>query len=94
MNTINKEYFALRKEQGLKAGIVPVPTPSDEENRLKELERLGILEKDFESDRRFNNITQIARYLTDCQSAASARNTERCQHLPIHFGRTRGAADH
>ena len=66
MNTINKEYFALRKEQGLKAGIVPVPTPPDEEKRLKELERLGILDKDFESDRRFNNITQIARYLTDC----------------------------
>ena len=66
MNTMNKEYFALRKEQGLKAGIVPVPTPPDEEKRLKELERLGILDKDFESDRRFNNITQIARYLTDC----------------------------
>ena len=57
MNTTNKEYFALRKEQGLKAGIVSVPTPSDEEKRLKEFERLGILDKDFESDRRFNNIT-------------------------------------
>ena len=52
MNTMNKEYFVLRKEQGLKAGIVPVPTPPDEEKRLKELERLGILDKDFESDRR------------------------------------------
>jgi hypothetical protein len=59
MNTINKEYFMLRKKQGLKAGIVPVPTPPDEEKCLRELERLGILDKYFESDRRFNNITQI-----------------------------------
>jgi hypothetical protein len=56
VNAINKEYFTLRKKQSPQAGIVPVPTPPDEEQRLKELDRLGILDKDFESDRRFESV--------------------------------------
>ena len=62
MKMINKEYFTLRKEPGLQPGIVPVPTLPDEEDHLRKVERLGILDKDFEGDRRFSNITQIARY--------------------------------
>ena len=60
MDAVKQEMFEQAKAQGLEAGIVPVSNPPDEEQRLDELKRLGLVEKDFESDRRFNNVTQIA----------------------------------
>ena len=66
MDAVKQEMFEQAKAQGLEAGIVPVSNPPDEEQRLDELKRLGLVEKDFESDRRFNNVTQIASYLTEC----------------------------
>ena len=66
MDPAKQEKFEQAKAEGLKHGIVPVLNPPDEDQRLDELERLGLVDKDFESDRRFNNVTQIASYLTEC----------------------------
>ena len=65
MSFIKNQIFKFAKSQGVKAGIVPVKTPENEKSRVEEVNRLGILNKDLERDRRFNNITQIAAYLTD-----------------------------
>ena len=48
------------------AGIVPVINPANEDLRMKELKRLGMLEKDLEKDRRYSSLTEVVTYLTGC----------------------------
>ena len=64
MDPAKQEKFEQAKAEGLKHGIVPVLNPPDEDQRLDELERLGLVDKDFESDRRFNGHRQHATDLT------------------------------
>ena len=52
------------------AGIVPVVNPPNEDLRLKELQRLGVLEKDLKQDPRYASLTEVATYLTDCPYCA------------------------
>ena len=47
------------------AGIVPVSNPVNEDLRLTELKRLGMLEKDLEQDPRYASLTEVAAYLTE-----------------------------
>ena len=35
------------RNQGLKAGIIPVENPENEDQRLAEVQRLGILDRDL-----------------------------------------------
>ncbi len=63
---IKQQYLNLMRKQGEKAGIVPVKNPDNEGQRIQELERLGVLEKDLDQDRRFNSLAQVATYLTGC----------------------------
>ncbi len=70
MSFIKNQIFKFAKSQGVKAGIVPVKTPENEEQRVKEVERLGILNKDLKSDKKYNSITQIAAYLTNCPKSS------------------------
>lgn len=66
MDTDKEQMFEQLKQIGREIGIVPVKNPPHEDYRIEELIRLGITEKNFETDRRYNNVTQIASYLTDC----------------------------
>ncbi len=70
MSLVKKQIFKYIKSQGLKAGIVPVEVPENEESRVEEVKRLKIIDKDLSRDRRFNNITQIAAYLTSCPKSS------------------------
>ena len=70
MSLIKEQIFKFVKAQGKKAGVVPVKTPENEETRLKELHRLNIIDKDLSKDRRYNNITQLAAYLTNCPQSS------------------------
>ena len=47
------------------AEIVPVSNPVNEDLRLTELKRLGMLEKDLEQDPRYALLTEVAAYLTE-----------------------------
>ena len=47
------------------AGIVPVSNPVNEDLRLTELKRLGMLEKDLEQDPRYPLLTEVVAYLTE-----------------------------
>ena len=47
------------------AGIVPVSNPVNEDLRLTELKRLGMLEKDLEQDPRYALLTGVDSYLTE-----------------------------
>ena len=55
------------RNQGLKAGIIPVEIPENEDQRLAEVQRLGILDRDLSGERRYNSMTQVASYLTGCE---------------------------
>ena len=43
-----------------KAGIVPVENPDNENERLAEVKRLGIVELDLDGESRYNSMTQVA----------------------------------
>ncbi|SVB34945.1 uncharacterized protein METZ01_LOCUS187799 [marine metagenome] len=62
----NKKQLEMLREAGVKAGIVPVQNLFNEDQRVAEVKRLGILDLDLSSERRYNSMTQVATYLTDC----------------------------
>ena len=48
MNQSTQQQFnEILRQQGLQAGIKPVENIPSEKSRLEEVERLGVLEKDF-----------------------------------------------
>ena len=61
-----KEHLEMLREAGVKAGIVPVQNLFNEDQRIEEVKRLGILELNLSSESRYNSMTQVATYLTDC----------------------------
>ena len=60
-NRINK----LIEQQGLKAGIKPARNLPGEADRLEEIKRLKLEDKEVSNDRHLNNVTELACYLTD-----------------------------
>ena len=54
----------------MEAGRVPVINPANEDLRLTELKRLGMLKKDLEQDPRYASLTEVATYLTECPYCA------------------------
>ncbi|MEZ7973681.1 MAG: hypothetical protein QMC48_01455 [SAR324 cluster bacterium] len=54
------QYLQLLRKQWAKAGIVPVENPDNENERLAEVKRLGIMELDLDGESRYNSMTQVA----------------------------------
>ena len=69
-NYFKNQYLQLLRNQGNKAGIVPVENTENEVERLAEVKRLGIMELDLSGERRYNSMTQVATYLTGCKQSA------------------------
>ena len=67
-------------------GIVPVINPANEDLRLTELKRLGMLEKDLEQDPRYASLTEVATYLTECPYCAINILGSTVQRCKIIFG--------
>ena len=61
-----KEHLEMLREAGVKAGIVPVQNLFNEDQRIEEVKRLGILDLNLSSESRYNSMTQVATYLTGC----------------------------
>ena len=68
------------------AGIVPAINPANEDLRMKELKRLGMLEKDLERDPRYVSLTEVAAYLTECPHCAINILGSTVQRCKIIFG--------
>ena len=58
-----KEHLEMLREAGVKAGIVPVQNLFNEDQRIEEVKRLGILDLNLSSESRYNSMTQVARTL-------------------------------
>jgi class 3 adenylate cyclase len=67
-------------------GIVPVINPANEDLRLTELKRLGMLEKNLEQDPRYASLTEVATYLTECPYCAINILGSTVQRCKIIFG--------
>ena len=65
MGFLKDRFDNLIKHQGLKAGFMPVTDLVGENDRLDEIQRLGLEGKDVSNDRQLNNITELACYLTE-----------------------------
>ena len=67
MEQMGKQVFMeMLREEGKKAGIKPVKNLFNEDQRIEEVKRLGILDLNLSSESRYNSMTQVATYLTDC----------------------------
>ena len=70
MGIIRKFIGNKLVEAAIKAGHVPAETPEDEEDRLKDLERLKLIEKNIQKDKRFSSFPKLAATLTGCSQSA------------------------
>ena len=68
---IREKFNSILRSEAHKAGVIPVQSPDDENQRLAEIERLGILERDLSGERKYNSMTQVASHLTGCKIARS-----------------------
>ena len=66
---IRNQLNSLLRNQGEKAGIIPIAEPKNEAKRLAEVERLGIMDRDISGERKYNSMTQVASYLTSCKQS-------------------------
>ncbi len=76
----------MLRNQGNKAGIVPVENTENEVERLAEVKRLGIMELDLSGERLYNSMTQVATYLTDCKQSAINILGSNVQQCKANFG--------
>ena len=47
---IREKFNSILRSEAQKAGVIPVQSPDDENQRLAEIERLGILERDLSGE--------------------------------------------
>ena len=67
---LRSENLDKLRKLGADAGLEPVTNLFNEPQRLAEVKRLGILDLDISLERRYNAITQVATYLTDCPQSS------------------------
>ena len=65
MSFLKDQFHDLIKKQGLKAGYKPVANLAGENDRINEIKRLKLEDKDVSNDRQLNNVTELACYLTE-----------------------------
>ena len=76
----------ILRKKGEKVGIIPVANLDNEDQRLAEVSRLGIIDKDLSQERKYNSITQLATYLTGCEHSMINILDSDVQHCKVSFG--------
>ena len=83
---IREKFNSILRSEAQKAGVIPVQSPDDENQRLAEIERLGILERDLSGERKYNTMTQVASYLTGCKHSMINILESKIQQCKSSFG--------
>lgn len=65
MSFLKERFHSLMSSQAIKAGLEPVKNLAGESDRLLEINRLDLIDKDVSNDRHLNNVTELACYLTN-----------------------------
>ena len=73
-----------KKADGL--GHQPAPILENEQERLQDLESLGIVKEDIRKDQRFSSLPRLASYLTSCPQAWINIIDKDTQHCKIDYG--------
>ena len=83
MNQSTQNQFNdILRQQGIQVGIKPIEGIPNEKCRLDEVERLGVLEKDFSADSEYNSLTHLATITTGTQIGLInilGSNIQRCK---------------
>ena len=83
MNQSTQNQFNdILRQQGIQVGIKPIEGIPNEKRRLDEVERLGVLEKDFSADSEYNSLTHLATITTGTQIGLInilGSNIQRCK---------------
>ena len=66
-NSTRDQFNDLLRSEGINAGIIPVNNIPNEESRLNEVNRLGILNRDLDQEAQYNALTQLAAIITKSQ---------------------------
>ena len=77
-----KQFNDILRQQGIQVGIKPVEDIPNEKCRLDEVERLGVLGKDFSADSDYNTLTQLSTITTGTQIGMInilGSNIQRCK---------------
>ena len=83
---IREKFNSILRSEGQKAGVIPVQSPDDENQRLAEIERLGIMDRDISGERKYNSMTQVASYLTGCKHSMINILESKIQQCKSSFG--------
>ena len=73
-----------KKADGL--GHQPAPILENEQERLKDLDSLGIVKEDIRKDQRFSSLPRLASYITSCPQAWINIIDKDTQHCKIDYG--------
>jgi len=73
-----------KKAEGL--GHQPAPILENEQDRLQDLDSLGIVKEDIRKDQRFSSLPRLASYLTSCPQAWINIIDKDTQHCKIDYG--------
>mgnify|MGYP001161500561 FL=1 len=74
-------------EAAIKAGHVPAAIPANEEERLQDLKRLKLIEKNIQKDKRFSSFPKLAATLTGCTQSAIHILDNETQHCKVSYGK-------
>ena len=77
-----KQFNDILRQQGIQVGIKPVEDIPNEKCRLDEVERLGVLGKDFSADSDYNTLIQLSTIITGTQIGMInilGSNIQRCK---------------
>ena len=86
MNIIQRKIwdYMTKKAEGL--GHHPAPILENEQERLQDLDSLGIVKEDIRKDQRFSSLPRLASYLTSCPQAWINIIDKDTQHCKIDYG--------
>ena len=74
-------------ESAINAGHKPAELPPNENERLEDLERLKLIEKNIEKDKRFSSFPKLAATLTGCSQSSIHIIDNDTQHCKVSFGK-------
>ena len=86
MNIIQRKIwdYMTKKAEGL--GHQSAPILENEQDRLQDLDSLGIVKEDIRKDQRFSSLPRLASYLTSCPQAWINIIDKDTQHCKIDYG--------
>ena len=86
MNIIQRKIWDYMSKKAEDLGHQPAPILENEQERLQDLDSLGIVKEDIRKDQRFSSLPRLASYLTSCPQAWINIIDKDTQHCKIDYG--------